>query len=224
MSAVLELPEVKKKCFVEIDELPCEKVILHDVSWETYQKLVQDQMGKREIRLSYDDGDLQIMVESIKHAKLAAALGEIVSAIGDILELDFIGAGSTTFRKEKGRKGFEPDDSYYFENAPLMRRKNEIDLAVDPPPELIVEVDVTSPSLPRFPIFAEVGVAEVWRYDGTEVKFYRLQKNRQYAEVEKSECLPNIRSETVTELLEAGFEMSRLEWRRLIKQKVEENK
>lgn len=221
MSAVLELPEVKNKFFVEVDDLPCEKVILRDVSWETYQQLVQDQMGKREVRLSYDDGNLQIMVESIKHAKLAGILREIVSAVGDILELDFISAGSTTFRKEKGRKGFEPNDSYYFKNAALMRRKNKIDLAIDPPPELIIEVDVTSPSLPRFPIFAEIGVSEVWRYDGAEVKFYRLQKDGQYEEVEKSDCLPNVKSETVTELLEAGFEMSRREWRRLIKQKIQ---
>ena len=164
MSAVLEkIPQNSTQFSTNFEE----KLILHDISWETYNSLVQDQMGKSEIRLSYDSGDLQIMVESAKHGKLAGILGEIVSEIGDLLELDFITAGSTTFRKDKGRKGFEPDDSFYFQNADRIRRKDDIDLSIDPPPELIIEVDVTSPSLPRFPIFAEVGVSEVWRYDGS---------------------------------------------------------
>ena len=174
MNAVLDLPKIERKKIVSVDELSCEKVILQDVSWETYNRLVKEQMGKREIRLSYSEGCLQIMVESIKHGKLAGILGEIVSEIGDLLEMDFVVAGSTTFRKETGKKGFEPDDSFYFQNAAQIRRNDDINLAVDPPPELIIEVDVTSPSLPRFPIFAEVGVAEVWRYDGSDVKFHRL--------------------------------------------------
>jgi Uma2 family endonuclease len=216
MEVVLDLPKVKTK----VDELPCEKVILHGITWETYNRLVQDQMGEREVRLSYDDGDLQIMVESAKHGKLAGILGEIVSEIGDLLDMDFISFGSTTFRKEKGRKGFEPDNSFYFQNTESVRRKDEIDLATDPPPELIIEVDVTSPSLPRFPIFAEVGVLEIWRYDGAEVKIHRLQKNGKYAEVAESICLPNVTAEIVNLLLDASFELPRREWRKMIEQNI----
>jgi Uma2 family endonuclease len=215
MSAVLEI--TKKKTAKKSLDLT-EKVILHDVTWETYNRLVQDQMGKPQIRLSYDNGDLQIMVESVKHGKLAGILGEIVSEIGDLLELDFITAGSATFRKEEGKRGFEPDDSFYFQNADLIRRKDDIDLTIDPPPELIIEVDVTSPSLPRFPIFAEVGVAEIWRYDGTVVIFYRLQKNGKYEEVSESVCLPKVKSETVTLLVEASFDLSRREWLKMIRE------
>ena len=221
MNAVLDLPKIERKKIVSVDELSCEKVILQDVSWETYNRLVKEQMGKREIRLSYSEGCLQIMVESIKHGKLAGILGEIVSEIGDLLEMDFVVAGSTTFRKETGKKGFEPDDSFYFQNAAQIRRNDDINLAVDPPPELIIEVDVTSPSLPRFPIFAEVGVAEVWRYDGSDVKFHRLQTNGTYAEISESVCLPKITSESVTRLLESSFEMPRRDWRKLIKQEIE---
>ncbi len=217
MSVVLEkIPQN----FAQISTNFEEKIILHDISWETYNSLVQDQMGKSEIRLSYDSGDLQIMVESAKHGKLAGILGEIVSEIGDLLELDFITAGSTTFRKDKGRKGFEPDDSFYFKNADIIRRKDDIDLSIDPPPELIIEVDVTSPSLPRFPIFAEVGVSEVWRYDGTDVIFYRLQENGKYQQVAESLCLPKVKSITITQLVEASFELSRREWIKLIRQSI----
>lgn len=218
MSAVLEIiPPKTRKTSIDTTE----KLILHDVSWETYNRLVQDQMGKSQIRLSYNDGDLQIMVESAKHGKLAGILGEIVSEIGDLLELDFITVGSATFRKEEGRKGFEPDDSFYFQYADLIRRKEDIDLDIDPPPELIIEVDVTSPSLPRFPIFAEVGVQEIWRYDGTSVIFYSLQKNGKYQEIRESICLPKVKSEIVTNLLEMSFEMKRLEWIKLIRQSIE---
>lgn len=217
MSAVLEkIPQSSTRFSTNFEE----KVILHDISWETYNSLVQDQMGKSQIRLSYNNGDLQIMVESAKHGKLAGILGEIVSEIGDLLELDFITAGSTTFRKDKGRKGFEPDDSFYFQNADIIRRKDDIDLSIDPPPELIIEVDVTSPSLPRFPIFAEVGVSEVWRYDGSDVIFYRLQKNGKYEEISESLCLPKIKSKTITQLVEASFDLSRREWLKLIRQSI----
>lgn len=223
MNAVLDIPKAtKSKNGHNLRLDVSEKVILHDISWETYEHLVKDQMGKSQVRLSFNDGSLQIMVESVKHGKLAGILGEIVSEIGDLLEMDFLTVGSATFRKETGRKGFEPDDSFYFQNAALIRRKDEIDLAFDPPPELIIEVDVTSPSLPRFPIFAEVGVLEIWRYDGADVKFYRLNDAGSYVETLESVCFPNVKSTTINHLLDASYEMSRKEWRNLIKDLIEE--
>lgn len=220
-TAVLELPKVETRNNQFVAQKAVEKIILRNVSWETYERLVQDQMNKPGVRLTYDNGDLQIMVESIKHGKLAGILGEIISEIADLLDLDFISARSTTFRKEAGRKGFEPDDCFYFGSAQAMRRVDDVDLSIHPAPELIVEVDVTSPSLPRFPIFADVGVSEVWRYDGTSVKFYRLRENN-YVEVSESVCLPSVTSETVEKLLEARLDMTRRDWLKFARETIEQ--
>jgi Uma2 family endonuclease len=179
-------------------------------------------MGKRSLRLTYDDGDLEIMVVSYKHENYSFTLGEIVSTISDWLELDFVAAGSTTFRGEKKKKGFEGDGSFYFKNAQVIRGKSEIDLNIDPPPELIIEVDITHGSLSKFPILAAIGVEEIWRFDGEEMKFYRLQ-GEGYEEVTESICLRGVKSETVTELLFAAEEMKRSEWLKLVHRLVGKN-
>ena len=217
MELVLDFPQVEprmKQPSVE-KERTVERVYLQNVSWETYRQLVEDQMGKRSLRLTYDDGDLEIMVVSYKHENYSFTLGEIVSTISDWLELDFVAAGSTTFRGEKKKKGFEGDGSFYFKNAQVIRGKSEIDLNIDPPPELIIEVDITHGSLSKFPILAAVGVEEIWRFDGEGMKFYRLQ-GEDYEEVTESVCLRGVKSETVTELLFAAEEMKRSEWLKLV--------
>ncbi|MDQ3375114.1 MAG: Uma2 family endonuclease, partial [Acidobacteriota bacterium] len=146
-------------------------------------------------------------------------LSELITEIARILEIDYEGAASTTFRQEKKKKGFEGDSSFYFKNADVVRAKKEIDLSVDPAPELVIEIDITHGSLPKFPIFAGIGVEEVWRFDGKKTKFYRLQKD-DYKEVLESVCLPNVNSQTVTQLLFAAQQMKRSEWLRLVHESV----
>lgn len=213
MEAVLD---IKKTVF----DLPCEKIILHGISWETYENLLADNAENPNVRMFYDDGSLEIMTESFKHGKYAHAIADIIGVIAEALEIDSVGAGNTTFKKSKSKKGFEGDGSFYFKNADVVRGKSEIDLAKDPPPELVIEVDITNPSLPKFPIFSSLGIEEIWRFDGTDVKFHRL-KNNKYVEVQESTCLPKVKSQIVTNLLESGFEMKRLEWLKLIRQSVE---
>ncbi|MBA4122820.1 MAG: Uma2 family endonuclease [Acidobacteria bacterium] len=224
MELVLDFPKVEpriKQPPVE-KERTVERVYLQDVSWETYRQIVEDQMGKRSLRLTYDDGDLEIMVVSYKHENYSFTLGEIVSTISDWLELDFVAAGSTTFRGEKKKKGFEGDGSFYFKNAQVIRGKSEIDLNIDPSPELVIEVDITHGSLSKFSILAAVGVEEIWRFDGEGMKFYRLQ-GENYEEVTESVCLRGVKSETVTELLFAAEEMKRSEWLKLVHKLIGKN-
>jgi Uma2 family endonuclease len=224
MELVLDFPKVEpriKQPSVE-KERTVERVYLQDVSWETYRQIVEDQMGKRSLRLTYDDGDLEIMVVSYKHENYSFTLGEIVSTISDGLELDFVAAGSTTFRGEKKKKGFEGDGSFYFKNAQVIRGKSEIDLNIDPSPELVIEVDITHGSLSKFSILAAVGVEEIWRFDGEGMKFYRLQ-GENYEEVTESVCLRGVKSETVTELLFAAEEMKRSEWLKLVHKLIGKN-
>lgn len=222
MEAVLDLPIVKPQKTSPVINLPCEKIILHNISWSTYEGLLEDNAENPNVRLFYDDGDLEIMIESFKHGNIAHKLSEIVSEIADLLDIDFEGAGGTTFKKSKKKKGFEGDATFYFKAAALVRGKEELDMEKHPAPELVIEVDVTHPSLPKFPIFAALDVLEVWRFDGFDVKFYRLQSGGKYSETSESVCLPNVKSASVTELLEAGFELPRREWRKLIEKSIRE--
>jgi len=220
MSAILDLPTAQAPPMIV--NLPCEKIILRNVAWTTYENLIAEQPEVAGLHFYYNDGDLEIMTESYKHGKISSLLELIVVGLADELDIDFVPAGETTFKKKEEKKGFEGDGSFYFENAAKVRAKNEIDLAKDPPPELIIEVDITNPSLPKFPIFAGIGVAEVWRYDGMEVKFYRLRENGEYTESVESVCLPRVKSAAVTRLLEASFELTRKELLKKIKQSIEE--
>ncbi len=103
----------------------------------------------------------------------------------------------------------------------MLRKKTKIDLSKDPAPELVIEIDITHGSLPKFPIFADLGIEEVWRFDGESVKFHRLQ-GQTYKEIEKSICLNNVQSEKITELLFRASELKRIDWIKLIHETIKE--
>jgi Uma2 family endonuclease len=180
--------------------LPEQRVTLK-VSWETYERLLAEHVDSPGTRLTYDRGLLEITAVYVGHEdpnRTLAALVEIVAAETD---RDLRRAGCTTFKRKDLEKGFEPDSSFYFdERAAQIREKAELDMLVDPPPDLVIEIDITRSSLPRLPIFGAVGVPEVWRYDGTRVVFYRLVQGK-YVEAERSIALPLMTSRQVSELL-----------------------
>src|SRR5580692_10050726 len=141
-----------------------QKVILEGVSWETYERLLAEHPEKPGTRFTYDRGALEIMVVSFKHEDLSRTIAKLVDLIAAEMEIDCVDAGSTTFRRKDLAKGFEPDGCFYFRNLERIRGKKEINLRKDPPPDLVIEVDITSPSLNKLPIFWNIGVSEVWRY------------------------------------------------------------
>ena len=151
-----------------------QRVILHGVSWETYERLLADFQDSHAAHFAYDQGALEIMVLSLKHETFNRTLATLVEIVAEEMQGDVINAGSTTFRRADLSKGFEPDTCFYIQNVERVRGKDEIDLTVDPPPDLVIEIDITSPSLNKFPIFAAMGIPEVWRYDGKTVTIFTL--------------------------------------------------
>lgn len=173
--------------------LPEQRVLLK-VSWQTYERLLAEHVDSPGTRFAYDGGLLEIMVVYVGHEDPNRTLALLVEIVAEETNRDLRRAGSTTFKREDLEKGFEPDSSFYLdERAEQVRGKAELDLLVDPPPDLIIEIDITRSSLPRLPIFAAVGVPEVWRYDGARVTFYRLAEGS-YVEVERSIVLPLLTS------------------------------
>ena len=192
------------------------RFLLRNISWETYERLLGESIDNCGTRFTYSEGNLEIMVVSAGREKPNRTLASIVELTAIETDRDFVRTGSTTFKRLDLEKGFEPDSSFYFERADAIRDRDEIDLSVDPPPELVIEVDITNSSLHRFPIFASVGVEEVWRYDGGRVQFHRLE-GASYRRIEESLVLPPMTAAQATFLLEQVRRMKAPQWDRAVR-------
>jgi Uma2 family endonuclease len=201
---------------------PEQRVLLHNVSWNTYERLLMDLNDSSAPRLTYDRGTLEIMSPSSEHERYNRTIARIVEELAVEMNLDFDALGSTTFRREDLDRGFEPDSCFYIQNVTSIRRKKRIDLAVDPPPDLIVEIDITSTSLDRFSIYAEVGVIEVWRFDGDRLTIHQLRSGN-YEEQDISVAFKGIRASQITTLIKDSESMSRPAWVRGLRQWIREH-
>ncbi len=150
--------------------------ILTGISWETYQALALDLAQNSGKRLTYDQGILEIMTPLPEHEIKKRLLGRIVETTTEVLGLEICSLGSATWSREDIQRGIEPDECYYITNEAIIRGKLEFDLNIDPPPDLAIEIDITSSSLNRLSIYATLGVKEVWRFDGQELFIYVLQE------------------------------------------------
>jgi len=165
-----------------------QRVILDHISWSTYLAILKDAEGCRG-RIAYDRGVLEIMSPSKVHEHIKRLIGRMIEAFTEELNIDIESASATTFKREDMERGFEPDECYYIQHAAQMRAKDHIDMTVDPPPDLILEVDISGSSLNKFGIYRALGIPEVWRYDGVALRLYALHDTG-YLEVQRSSVLP----------------------------------
>ncbi len=172
----------------------------HNVAWDEYEALLEQVGEARGLRISYNDGTLKVMSLSLEHEKYADFFKILVAHLSFRLRIDILFSGSTTMRKKKKSKGNEPDASFYIQAAPVVSDRSNLDLAVDPPPDVVVEVDIHHDSTSNDPIYAALVVPELWRYDGFEATIYHLQEN-EYIEAKASKALPIITSDILTEYL-----------------------
>lgn len=192
-----------------------DRVVLHNISWQQFENLLEDLGENRAARVAYDDGSLEIMTPLPEHEYYKETISIAIQDIADVLDQDYESLGSTTWKREIKKAGVEPDNCFYFQNEPKIRGQLEFDLSQDPPPDLALEIDVMSKSLSRFPIYARLGVPEIWCYDAGELKIYQLQ-NEEYRAVETSLIFPQL---SVREL-PALIEQYRPQGRRAIRRAV----
>ena len=197
------------------------RVLLHNVSWGTYERLLDEREERSVPRFFYDRGKLEILSPSFEHAGVRRIVAILVSELAVGLGIDVSDAGSTTFKREDLDRGFEPDECFYFSsNAELVRGKKNIDLdAGDPPPDLVVEVDLTNPSLNKLPIYAQLGVGEVWRLAGgtTEI-LLPAETGTGFEAKGESGVLPILTVDVLARLVEEGLKMRRPDWIRHVRQ------
>jgi Uma2 family endonuclease len=197
-------------------------LLLRGITWQTYENLLADLDEQSGMRLTYDRGVLEIMTLTPEHESLNRYLASLVDLLVDELEMDVHPVGSSTFKREDRERGFEPDSSFYFQHAAQMRGKKRIDLAVDPAPELVIEIDISHGSLDKLSLFAHFGVEEVWRFDGATVYLYRLGDGA-YAEAKSSSIFPGLTAVDISEFLTQAQVLKRSELKEGVRRTIAGN-
>ena len=184
------------------------RVVLHNVRWETYEALLRDRGDNPGPRYAYDDGELEIMSPSRIHESLKTIIGRLVETFTLELGIDIASVGSTTLKRQLKKKGLEPDESYYVKNEPFVRQRRNLNLKVDPPPDLAIEIDLTTSSVDKLGIYAALGVPEVWTHDEKGIAVYQLRKGGKYVLTRASIVLPTLKVPELNRFLENVGTMS----------------
>ena len=195
---------------------PEQRIVLENITWEVYECLLTAHQDRSVPRFTYDQGRLEIMSPSAEHEELRHLVALCVEVLAEEWSINVRGLGSATFRREDLQRGFEPDACFYVQNVGRIRGKIELDLTVDPPPDVVIEIDLTSPSLPKFPIFAQLGVPEIWRYNGQRWQIFR-HADAGYVEQSESVAFAGLTAEILTGFLEDGRTLERLAWLRRVR-------
>lgn len=176
-------------------------IVLDGISWDTYEQILRD-LQERQIRVTYDRGNLEMMAPLASHEQWKTRYGRLIELMCVERELEVQPLGSTTFRREDLEKGLEPDECYYVQPADAIRDRlgEDIDLAVDPPPDLAIEIDITRASIPKQPIYAALGIPELWRFDGTRLTVLQLRDGTYFAS-ERSGVFPFLRIDQFQEFV-----------------------
>ncbi len=166
---------------------PGQRVLLEDVGWDEFEAILEELGEHRSARIAYDNGVLEIMAPLPIHEDDKEIISDLLKAFLEELDIEFRTLGSTTFKNEAMLKGIEPDQCFYIQNEPAIRGKSRLDLRIDPPPDLALEIDITSRTHPE--TYAALGVPELWRRDRDRIQIDVLQAG-QYIQVDDSPTLP----------------------------------
>ena len=184
-----------------IERLPAgSKLELPNVVWDEYENLLSQMGDFPGHRLSYDRGRLTVVSPNRRHEFYKLFFGRIAQVLTEELRIDVEATGATTLRRRSLGQGIEPDESYYVGNATNVIDHLEFDLDVDPPPDVAIEIDITSDSLDKLPIYAALGVPEIWRYDGEVMRLYKLA-GENYELIHNSLAFPILTAEDLTQCL-----------------------
>ncbi|NEU83826.1 Uma2 family endonuclease [Nostoc sp. UIC 10630] len=168
---------------------PGQQMLLKDISWQQLENILEEMGERRAARISYSHGWLEIMVPLPEHEKDKELIGDLVKILLEILQIDFEPFGSTTLKNERMQQAVEPDTSFYIQNQAAVIGKNRIDLTIDPPPDLAIEIDITSRT--RFENYKILGVPELWRHTQQGLEIYLLKESK-YIKSGSSPNFPNI--------------------------------
>lgn len=200
--STLELPLAQPTIHYQIvSHLPADsRVVFYDVSWAEYEELLEQVGEPAGLRISYDNGRLEAVTLSAEHEGYVAFIICLISQLRYSLRINVRCFGGPTIKNSEVLKGNEPDACFYVQKASAIGNRLALDFAVDPPPDIAVEVDIHHGSMNKFPIYAALGVPEVWLFDGAKLTIHLLQQD-QYNEAATSLALPVLSAAALTDFL-----------------------
>lgn len=211
MATITEHPTASPPTASSDGPAPRERIVLYGISWETYEALLED-LAEEHFTLTYDDGTLEIMAPAPRHDRSGRLLGRLVCAYTEVRDIPIASFGGTTWRRKDRRKGLEADECFYIRSEPLVRGREDIDLANDPPPDLAIEVENTRSSLNKQGIYAALGVPELWRYLNERLTVYVLQPDGTYAVSTFSPSFPDLALSEIERFMHQRHGTSETEW------------
>lgn len=205
----------------QLQQLLPEKRVTLQVGWDGYQTILTTLGEGRSSHLTYYNGLLEIMTPLEEHENSSALIDQFIGILTEELDLNLKTMASTTLSRPGLKVGAEPDQCYYIANESLVRGKR-VDLSVDPPPDLVVEVDITHTDINKTALYAELGVPEFWRYNGRTLTIYQLQ-NHQYQAVNSSPTFPTVAKERLYEFLTNSAQQGETSAKRNLRTWIREN-
>jgi Uma2 family endonuclease len=169
------------------------RLVLDGEPWESYERILKIFDGRRHLRITFDRGLLEIMTLSLKHEGFKYIIARLLAVLTEELGLAIECYGSMTFKRKKTQRGLEPDDCYWIQNQAQVRNLKKYDPKTNPPPDLVVEVDIESSSANRMGIYRKMKVPEVLRHDGQVLQFHVLGP-KGYALSGTSRAFPGLKS------------------------------
>src|SRR5262245_22915704 len=185
---------------------PNERFLVRGLAWYAYRRVWAALQG-RHLRLTYDRGNLELMTISRSHGSYSRLLGRFVFVLAEEFTLPISSCGDMTCDREDLDRGLEPDESFYIVNEALVRDKDEIDLTVDPPPDLALEIDISRSSRNRLAIYAAMRVPEVWQWNAKTLRVWRLGADGEYASSDVSQYFPGIAIQELAHFLHRRAEV-----------------
>ncbi len=150
------------------------RVLLQNISWQTFKTMLAEIGSERNSRLAYHNGTVEIIIPLMPHENSNRVIEGFVGVLCEQLGSEIKRAGSLTLTRDDLQRGAEPDSSYYIQNEALVRNKENINLATDPPPDLVLEVEYSRSAIDKLKVYAAMGVPEFWRYDSSVLRVYTL--------------------------------------------------
>ncbi|MCF2148377.1 Uma2 family endonuclease [Desmonostoc muscorum LEGE 12446] len=198
------------------------RVLLHNISWQTFKTMLAEMGCQRNSRLAYDNGTIEIMTPLMPHENSNRIIEGFVVVLCEELGQEIRRAGSLTLTRDDLKQGAEPDSSYYIQNEALVRDKENIYLATDPPPDLVLEVEYSRSAIDKLRLYAAMGIPEFWRYNGSVLRLYTLAGG-QYSEVQTSPTFAPVSVKEIPRFIQEAKKNGEIATTRAFRAWVQEN-
>ena len=192
--------------------VPEQRVLLRGIDWNAFETILKAIGDQPAIRLTYDHGDLEFMSPSVDHEVFKKRFARLIQTLTMVLDIPCEGAGSTTWKKMLEQRGLEPDECYYIANSARVAGRRDIDLNLDPPPDLAVEIEISRGALNCMSIYAALRVSEVWRFNGETLIVECLQEDGTYAPRTTSPSFPFLPLDRLVKWVNEADSMSQTNW------------